>query len=122
MLTERRWDGFWRGRGAMLITVLRLVASTAVQDFAARQLTIVWQNVMTKAFLRCYLSRISGYYRLRLTGSVSNPEHRIDRDVKLVAVETIELLKPSQKVSPQAAGSGRWGESGRIGRTWRRET
>mmetsp|Transcript_29169 Transcript_29169/g.80045 ORF Transcript_29169/g.80045 Transcript_29169/m.80045 type:complete len:579 (-) Transcript_29169:126-1862(-) len=88
---NRHRSAFWRGRQEMFQVILKMVATVAVQDFAAEKLKLIWRQAATARLLRAYLG--GGYYRMKLEGTVANPDHRIADDVKRIVDDMTELAK-----------------------------
>eukprot|EP00408_Alexandrium_pacificum_P064387 CAMPEP_0171165118 /NCGR_PEP_ID=MMETSP0790-20130122/6019_1 /TAXON_ID=2925 /ORGANISM="Alexandrium catenella, Strain OF101" /LENGTH=582 /DNA_ID=CAMNT_0011629895 /DNA_START=15 /DNA_END=1763 /DNA_ORIENTATION=+ len=82
---------FWQGRRSMLLVILRMVASSSLQDFAAEKVKKVWRSALTTSMLHSYLG--GSYYRVKLTGAVPNPDHRITSDVRSIVEDVTSLAK-----------------------------
>lgn len=83
---------FWQGRGRMFLTILKMIGSSTVQNYAANKLKILWRSAATASLLQKYLGKDT-YYRAKLTGAVPNPDHRIASDVQSVVEDVTNMSK-----------------------------
>lgn len=84
---------FWAGRRRMFIVILKLVGFSAAQNFAAEKFKNIWRRVSTEALLSTYLGDGNIYYRAKLTGTLSNPDHRLTSDVQSIVDDVTDISK-----------------------------
>lgn len=82
---------FWQGRRHMFLTILKMVASSCLQDFAAEKVKKIWRSAVTTSMLRTYFD--GTYYRAKLSQALPNPDHRITADVRSIVEDVTTLAK-----------------------------
>ena len=90
-ISKRDSAGFWR---QAILYVGVFVASAVVGafwSFSEQRLALLWREWLTRELLGAYLER-RAYYRLSVTGRLTNPDERIAEDVKAFTATTLSFV------------------------------
>jgi putative ATP-binding cassette transporter len=89
-IERRDWNGFLR-EGALYLGVFAVITVAAVSySFTEQRLGLLWREWITQRIVRIYLED-RRYYRLTVSGTLTNPDQRIADDVRTFTTSTLSL-------------------------------
>ncbi|CAK0844830.1 unnamed protein product [Prorocentrum cordatum] len=90
-IQQGRYSDFWAGRRHMLAVVLGTALAAVAQESAAGRLKVLWRKAASAAMLNTYLDEDNSFYRMKLAGTVENPDHRITDDIRTLVDYVVDL-------------------------------